>query len=263
MAPMPLEELSLFFPCRNEAENLEALVADALAALPALATRYEVILVDDGSTDATPEIAARLVAESKGLVRLVRHDVGRGYGGALRSGFSAARLGVIAFTDGDRQFRVADLRPLIARLDAPTPSQGAPSIDTVGDVAAVVGFRIERADPLLRRIYAAIYRTALRLFFGLSLRDVDCAAKVFRRNALEGIALESRGAFFSAELMIKIRVRGVRIAEVGVPHYPRMAGAATGARPSVVLRAVRDFWKLRIALWVSRSAALRRGLPLF
>ena len=92
--------------------------------------------------------------------------------------------------------------------------------------------------------------------------DVDCAAKIFRREVLAGVAVESSGAFFSAELMIKLRASGARIAEVGIPHYPRTVGAATGARPSVVLRAVRDFWRLRIALWVDRAVALRRGLPL-
>ena len=249
---MPLDALSLFFPCRNEAANLAALVAEALDALPALATRYEVILVDDGSTDDTPSVAARLVAAHPGLVFVVRHEHGRGYGGALRSGFAAARMEQIAFTDGDRQFRVADLAPL-ARLLAGADG-AAPNV--------VVGYRVDRADPFVRRLYARIYRLALRVFYGLQLRDVDCAAKMFRREALAGVAVESRGAFFSAELMIKLRDRGARIVEVGVPHYPRTDGSATGARPLVVLRAVRDFWRLRFALWLDRAAALRRGSPL-
>ena len=249
---MSLEELSLFFPCRNEAENLEALVADALAALPQIASRYEVIIVDDGSTDATPAIAARLVASSGGLVRHVRHEVGAGYGGALSSGFAAARMGVIAFTDGDRQFRVADVGALADHLG----DEGA------GAASVVVGYRVRRADPFVRRLYAGIYRIALRLFFGLALRDVDCAAKIFRRSALLDISIESRGAFFSAELMIKVRARGARIVETGVPHYPRTAGSATGAKPSVIFRAIRDFWRLRIALWSNRGAALTRGRPL-
>ena len=249
---MPLDGLSLFFPCRNEAANLAALVAEALDALPALASRYEVILVDDGSTDDTPGVAARLVTAHPGVVRLVRHEHGRGYGGALRSGFAAARMEQIAFTDGDRQFRVADLAPLAALL--------ASGEGVRPDV--VVGYRVDRADPFGRRLYARIYRFALRLFYNLQLRDVDCAAKIFRRDALMGIAVESSGAFFSAELMIKLRACNARVVEVGVPHYPRTAGAATGARPSVVLRAVRDFWRLRIALWVNKGAGLRRGAPL-
>ena len=246
---MPLQELSLFFPCHNEAENLEALVADALAALPALATTYEVILVDDGSRDDTAGVAERLVQQHSGVVRLVRHDVNRGYGGALRSGFAAARYNHLAYTDGDRQFRVADL----ARLVEGAQATQAP---------VVIGYRLKRADPPLRLIYAAVYRAANHFWFGLRVRDVDCAAKLFRREALRGISVHSDGAFFSAELLIRLRLAGVDIREVGVPHYPRTAGSPTGARLSVITRAVRDFWSLRIGLWTSRSRTLARGRAL-
>ena len=246
---MPLQELSLFFPCHNEAENLEALVADALAALPALATTYEVILVDDGSLDGTAAVAERIVQRHGGTVRLVRHDVNRGYGGALRSGFAAARYDYLAYTDGDRQFRIADLARLVERAEATS----AP---------LVIGYRLQRADPPLRLIYATIYRVANRIWFGLRVRDVDCAAKLFRRDALRGIIVHSDGAFFSAELLIRLRLDGVNILEVGVPHYPRTAGSPTGARLSVIARAVRDFWSLRIGLWVSRTRTLSRGRAL-
>jgi len=246
---VPLQELSLFFPCHNEAENLEALVADALAALPALATTYEVILVDDGSRDDTAGVAERLVQQHGGVVRLVRHDVNRGYGGALRSGFAAARYNHLAYTDGDRQFRVADL----ARLVEGAQATQAP---------VVIGYRLKRADPPLRLIYATVYRIANRFWFGLRVRDVDCAAKLFRREALRGISVHSDGAFFSAELLIRLRLAGVNIREVGVPHYPRTAGSPTGARLSVIARAVRDFWSLRIGLWTSRSRTLARGRAL-
>jgi len=246
---VPLQELSLFFPCHNEADNLEGLVADALAALPALATTYEVILVDDGSRDDSATVAERLVRQHGGVVRLVRHDVNRGYGGALRSGFAAARYSSLAYTDGDRQFRVADL----ARLVACAEETRAP---------VVIGYRLQRADPPLRRIYATLYRIANRIWFGLRVRDVDCAAKLFRRDALRGINVHSDGAFFSAELLIRLRVAGVQIAEVGVPHYPRTAGSPTGARPSVIARAVRDFWSLRIGLWLNRTRTLSRGRAL-
>lgn len=243
---MPLNELSLFFPCHNEAENLEALVADALAALPSLATTYEVILVDDGSRDATAVVAEHLVQRHPGVVRLVRHAVNRGYGGALRSGFAAARYANLAYTDGDRQFRIADLGRLVAQAE----SDGA---------AVVIGYRIKRADPLLRTIYASLYRIANSVWFGLRVRDVDCAAKLFRREALDGIRVRSNGAFFSAELLIRLQIAGVRIAEVGVPHYPRTAGSPTGARLSVITQAIRDFWRLRLQIWISQDRALAEG----
>jgi len=246
---VPLQELSLFFPCHNEAENLEALVADALAALPALATTYEVILVDDGSRDDTAGVAERLVQRHGGVVRLVRHDVNRGYGGALRSGFAAARYSHLACTDGDRQFRVADLARLVERAQ-----------ETRSPV--VIGYRLKRADPPLRLVYATLYRVANRVWFGLRVRDVDCAAKLFRRDVLQNISVHSNGAFFSAELLIRLRLAGVNALEVGVPHYPRTAGSPTGARLSVIARAVRDFWSLRIGLWVNRSRTLARGRAL-
>ena len=126
----------------------------------------------------------------------------------------------------------------------------------------VVGFRIKRADPLVRTLYARAYRLANRIFFGLEVRDVDCACKLFRRAALVGLAVESGGAFFSAELLIKLQAAGRSVAEVGVPHHPRTAGAATGAKPSVVFRAVRDFWQLRLRMWANAKRALGRGEPI-
>jgi glycosyltransferase involved in cell wall biosynthesis len=248
--PARVPALTYFFPAHNEEANLEALVEEALAALPALAERFEIVAVDDGSRDATAEIADRLAAAHPGQVRAVHHPTNLGYGAALRSGFRAARYDLVGFTDGDRQFRVADLARLTARLAGPD----APD--------AVVGYRIRRADPPIRTIYARLYKLANRVWFGLRVRDVDCACKLFRRSALDGVRVESGGAFFSAELLIKLRVAGRTVAEVGVPHYPRTAGSPTGARPAVIWRAVKDFWGLRLRLWVDRAAALRRGDPI-
>jgi glycosyltransferase involved in cell wall biosynthesis len=225
-------------------------VEEALATLPALADAFEIIAVDDGSRDATASIAAALTERHPDVVRLVRHPVNLGYGAALRSGFAAARYELVAFTDGDRQFKVADLGRLTARLEA----ADAPDV--------VVGFRIKRADPLIRTLYARAYRLANRIFFGLRVTDVDCACKLFRRSALDALQVESGGAFFSAEVLIKLQAAGASVAEVGVPHYPRTAGSATGARPQVVLRAVRDFWLLRLRMWANRRAALGRGNPI-
>ncbi len=240
--------LSFFFPAHNEAENIEGLIAEALQTLPSLADEFEVICVDDGSRDGTAQTADRL-AETDARVRVVHHATNQGYGAAVRSGLKAARFELVSFTDGDRQFKVADLSRLLERM-----AQGDhPDV--------VVGYRLQRADPLIRTAYARAYRVALNIFFRLGVRDVDCAFKVFRRSALEDIRLESGGAFMSAELLIKLKQRGQKIAEVGVPHYPRTAGSPSGANPKVVLRAVRDFWRLRIRLWANRKAALRHGEP--
>jgi glycosyltransferase involved in cell wall biosynthesis len=254
-----LPELSYFFPAHNEAANVRGLVEEALAALPSLAERFEIIVVNDGSTDDTATIADELAANHP-EVRAVHHPTNLGYGAALRSGFAAARLDYLAFTDGDRQFRVADVGRLIDRLLEPAGAAGAAGAAAPPDLVA--GFRIKRADPLARTVYASLYRLANRIFFGLRVRDVDCACKLFRREALEGVNVESGGAFFSAELLIKLGARGRRIEEVGVPHHPRTAGSPTGARPQVILRAVRDFWSLRLRLWATPRRALSRGRPI-
>ena len=184
MSPTRVARLSYFFPAHNEEANLEGLVNEALATLPTLADTFEIIAVDDGSTDGTAAIADALAAAHPDVVRAVHHPTNLGYGAALRSGFGAARYDLVAFTDGDRQFKVADLGLLTARLAEPD----RPDV--------VVGFRIKRADPPVRTAYARAYRLANRIFFGLKVTDVDCAAKLFRREALDGLRVESGGAFF-------------------------------------------------------------------
>jgi len=240
-------ELSFFFPAHNEEDNLEALVDEALATLPSLATRFEIIAVDDGSKDRTPAIADDLAKRHPDVFRVVHHPTNLGYGAALRSGFRASRYGLIAFIDGDRQFRVIDVGRLTERIAAPD----APDV--------VVGYRLKRADPPIRRWYARIYRLSNRMFFGVQVKDIDCACKLFTRESLRPIMVASGGAFFTAELLIKLRSEGRSIVEVGIPHYPRTAGSPTGARPRVVFRAVRDFWSLRLRLWFRRSKGMRSG----
>jgi len=242
--------LSYFFPAHDEEANIEGLVAEALDSLPGIAETFEVIAVNDGSRDRTQALADELTAAHPGVVRAVHHPTNLGYGAALRSGFAASRYELVAFTDGDRQFRVEDLGRLTERLAA----ADRPDV--------VVGYRIRRADPLVRTLYARAYRLANRIFFRLKVTDVDCACKLFRREALEDIHVESDGAFFSAELLIKLRAAGRSVVEVGIPHYPRTAGSPTGAKPQVIGRAVRDFWRTRLAMWANRARGLRRGRPI-
>jgi len=250
IAPARVTRLSYFFPAHDEEANLEGLVAEAVGSAAEPRRHVRDIAVDDGSKDRTPQIADDLAAKYPDVVRVVHHPTNYGYGAALRSGFAATRYELVVFTDGDRQFQVADIGRLTARL----AESDNPDI--------VVGFRIKRADPMVRVLYARAYRLANRLFFRLRVTDVDCACKLFRRNALQGIAVESRGAFFSAELLIKLQAADKVVAEVGVPHFPRTAGSATGAKPQVILRAVRPFWRLRLQLWVNGRRALRRGTPI-
>ncbi len=232
-----LPGLSVFFPAKDEAENVEAVVRDALRILPGVAERFEITIVDDGSTDGTGEIADRLAAVDT-RVRVIHHSTNRGYGGAVRSGLLAATEPYVFYTDGDQQFDLADLPRLIGRI---------------GDADVVAGYRLRRMDPRRRLVVAWVYNRLIRALFGVGVRDVDCAYKLFRRDVFSRVPLtrvHSDGAFFSPELLITLRAAGIRIVEVGVPHYPRTKGAPKGAPPKVILRAIRDLLLLRLSLWI-------------
>ncbi len=235
--------LTFFFPAYNEEENVELTVRRALDDVGALVESLEVLIVDDGSTDRTPELADRLAAGDP-RVRVV-HQPNRGYGGALQAGFANARGELIGFSDGDLQFDLAEMRLLLERLDQPGEA-----------VDAVIGYRIQRRDPFHRTFIARTYNAIVSTAFGLRVRDIDCAMKLFRRGALEGLPLAAEGPFLSAELLIKLRARGARIAQVGVHHYPRTAGQNTGASFLKILRTVRDLARLRWALWFDRERVL-------
>lgn len=231
-----LPSLSFFFPAYNEEGNVEAVVRDGLATLPRFADDVEVIVVDDGSRDRTAEIADRLAAEDA-RVRVVHHGKNRGYGGAVRSGLEASRKEFIFFTDGDRQFRLEDFPKLESRIDG---------------ADAVIGYRETRRDPWRRLFTAWVYKQFILVLFGGGIRDVDCAFKLFRREVFTRVPLSdvrSNGAFFSAEMLLLLRSRGVRLAEVSIPHYPRTVGQNTGASVKVTLRAIRDLLRLRLRLW--------------
>jgi glycosyltransferase involved in cell wall biosynthesis len=220
--------ISLFFPMYNEEANVERSVLAAVEALSKVAGDFEVIVVDDGSRDRTAAVAERLRA-AEPRVRLVRHPANQGYGAAVRSGIAAARFPLVFFTDGDNQF---DLRELPRVVEA---IEGA-------DVVA--GYRQVRRDPWHRRLNAALFNGVVRRLFAVPVRDVNCAFKLFRREVLEGLALTSRGALINVEILTRARRRGARVREVGVTHYPRLAGSQTGARPKVVLRAFVELVRL-------------------
>lgn len=224
-----LSSLSIFFPCYNEEANVERVTRAALAAAPAFAERFEVIIVNDGSRDQTGRIADRLAAEIP-EVRAVHNSPNLGYGGAVQRGLSEARLEWIFFTDGDGQFDINELPKLIELLDR-------------CDFA--VGYRIRRADPFMRRVNAFCWGVLVRALFGLRVRDIDCAFKLLPRSLITDIRLKSSGALISTELLARAKYRGLRIAETGVHHYPRVAGQQTGAKLSVILKAFRELFRLR------------------
>lgn len=221
--------LSLVLPAHNEEANIRIVVEQALQVLPQYTDTFEIIPVNDGSTDATAEILRELAVEDD-RVRPVSYTVNKGYGGALVSGFNTTRYDYVMFMDADRQFNIAD----IARL--------APF---VGQYDIVAGFRMERSDPLIRRINAEVFNIAVRMLFGVHLRDLDCAFKIFRGDQLRSLDLISNGALINCEMQAKLRRQGATLQQVGVQHYPRLAGSPTGGSLKVILRAMRDI----LILW--------------
>ncbi|HUA32821.1 MAG TPA: glycosyltransferase family 2 protein [Candidatus Binataceae bacterium] len=223
-----LPGLSVFLPSHNEEGNVERVVRGFIKELPRFADDYEVIVVNDGSRDRTREIAERLAAEDP-HVKVVNHEVNRGYGGAVISGIRAARMPWVLLADGDGQFDPADIGKLASLADN-------------NDVVA--GRRAHRADPLMRRVNGKAWTTLVRLLLGITISDIDCGFKLFKRDFLEQIDLRAHGAMISTELMARLTGRGVRIAETDVSHLPRLAGEQSGANLKVVMRAFKELFQL-------------------
>ncbi len=223
-----LPGVSVFLPCHNEEGNIERVAAGLEAELPRLAERYEIVVVNDGSRDRTGEIADRLAAANPHL-KVVHHAINRGYGGAVISGIRACTQPWIVLCDGDGQFAAAD----IARLTAKVP-----------EYDVVVGHRAHRADPLMRRINGKAWTVLMRLLLGIRLRDIDCGLKLFRRDLLDGIDMQARGAMISAEVMAQLAGRGAKVCEVDVSHLPRVTGEQSGASFKVIARAFKELFLL-------------------
>lgn len=223
-----VEGLSVVLPAYNEELNIEAAVRRALAVLVDVAEQYEVIVVNDGSRDATSEVVRALAQEHYPRVRLLNHLRNQGYGAALRTGFSRAQYGLVFFTDSDNQFDISELKyflPLMERYDI------------------VTGFRVYRYDSVLRSIVSWCYNRLVNVLFRVKVRDVDCAFKLFRKEVLTKTTLECDNFFASTELLARARKWNFRIAEKGVRHYPRMAGETT-VRPSDVPRTLREIFRM-------------------
>ncbi|MBJ7614270.1 MAG: glycosyltransferase [Candidatus Dormibacteraeota bacterium] len=225
-----LPSLSVVMPAHNEADNIEAAVDNALEAASRVAARFEVVVVDDGSTDGTPEIVESLAAVYGDAVRLVRNDSNLGYGPTVRRAWSVARMEWLLFSDSDRQFDLREVGGLVPLTD---------------DATIVAGWRKHRQDPVLRRVNSRIFNVATRLFFGTRLRDIDCAFKLMRTSALRQLELTANSAMVNAELIYQARQHGLPVAQVPVTHYARKFGKASGGDPKVIARAIGEFFAMR------------------
>ena len=240
MSNVPRVNLSVVLPAHNEEANLARAIERVGAAASRLTSAHEVIVVDDGSTDGTAEVVEKASADDP-RVHLVRHGRNRGYGAALRSGFEAATMDLVFFTDADNQFDPEQLSELLSAIDG---------------ADAVVGYRATRTDPLVRRLNAAAWNALVRGLLHVGVRDVNCAFKLFHRRDLVALDLESDGAMINTELLAKLRQAGRTVAEVPVDHYPRTAGEASGGSPAVVLRAFAELFAMYRGL--RRGPASRR-----
>jgi glycosyltransferase involved in cell wall biosynthesis len=221
--------ISVFFPCYNEQENIARTVEQAISVLEKLSADFEVIIVDDGSADRTGRIADEIAARNS-RVKVVHHRTNLGYGAALQSGFKAATKELVFYTDGDGQFdlnEMPSLLPLIKQYDI------------------VCGYRLNRRDNLIRKINGWCWTKLVCLLFGMKVRDIDCAFKLYKREIFDSIKLSSTGALISAEILARAVRKGYSLTQKGVHHYPRTAGAQTGASLRVIFRAFKELFKLR------------------
>lgn len=218
-------------PAHNEHENLGWLLPHIAEVMPRITRRYEVIIVDDGSTDGTGETARRLAEELGMTLRVVRHDAKLGYGKAVGDGLREARLEYTAFTDADGQLDPADLAlltPLLAEHDL------------------VGGWRTTREDPAFRSVISGVFNRLVLRVFDIQVRDVNCALKVVKTSRLRSFTLESRSALINAELYWKVKQAGGSYAQVPVPHHPRRLGRRSGGRLVPILRASRELLLVRL-----------------
>ncbi len=220
--------ISVFFPCYNEQDNVVRTTERAIAVLEKLNADYEAIIVDDGSKDATGQIADKIAARNK-RVRVVHHPTNLGYGAALQSGFRSAVKELVFYTDGDGQFDISEmpaLLPLIKQYDI------------------VSCYRLNRQDNMIRKINAWCWTKLVCFLFKMKIRDIDCAFKLYKREIFDNIKMTSTGALIDTEILARATRKGYAVTQRGVHHYPRTSGTQTGAKLGVIIRAFRELFKL-------------------
>jgi glycosyltransferase involved in cell wall biosynthesis len=235
--PLDLEEvskpyatISVIFPAFNEEGNIRRTVETIVKELPKVATSWEIIIVDDGSTDATASICDNLKGRYP-EVEVIHHRKNKGYGAALKSGIMAAKYDLIFFSDSDGQFDLRDLQQLICWSE---------------DYDIVAGYRAKRRDPLHRRISALGWNVLIRLVLDIQIRDIDCAFKLFRRAVFDKVQIRSVGAMVNTEILAQATRLGMRIRQVKVSHFPRLHGTPSGANVHVIIKAFRElcrYWR--------------------
>lgn len=219
-------EISFVLPAYNEADNIGSVLLTCQSVALALTERYEIIVVDDGSTDGTREVVETLSNQFENI-HLIVHDKNHGVAAATRTGFAAARYHYVFYTDSDGQFDIQNIRTLIPFAK---------------DFDFVVGYRKNRGDPIHRSINTFVYNWLIRLLFHIPIHDVNCAFKLMKRDALQSLNIRSNSAFFLAELIIRANQSGMTFYEIPICHYPRQFGKPTGNKLPVVSQELKDLF---------------------
>ncbi|MFA5932942.1 MAG: glycosyltransferase family 2 protein [Microgenomates group bacterium] len=227
---MKIDALSVFFPAFNEEENITSTITKANDVLASLSLKdYEIIVVDDGSKDKTVETVNNLIKTNK-HIRLVSHEVNKGYGEALKTGFREAKFPWVAFADADGQFDFAEITKLMDETDK---------------ADFILGYRLRRADPFVRIFFNVVWIIGARILFDFPSRDYSCGFKLIKKSAFDAtLPLQAGEKVTQIEMLVKAKRLGFKFAEVGVHHYPRMFGKSTGGNLLVVFKSYLDLIKL-------------------
>ena len=222
---VPASSLTIFFPAHNEAATIATAIREAVEAAQRLTAEYEILVIDDASTDATARIV-RDLSQTYPRLRLFQHATNLGYGAALRSGFTQANSELIFYTDADLPVKLKQVGRLLRRL--------TPELD------AVIGYRINRYDTLLRWTYSHVYNFLVRSLLGVRVHDVNFSCKLIRRRAIQRFTLTARTVFIDGELLAELRRCGCRLTEVPVRYYPRPNRFSHFNSPWYTLRTLRE-----------------------
>lgn len=231
------KSVSVILPLYNEEDNIEQLVSATLSFFAQGRGVFEIILVNDGSTDGTGAIVERLSTNNK-YAQSVNHSANKGYGAALISGFGVARYEIIVLMDADGQFDVSEVEKFL---------------NLSKDFDIVAGYRIRRQDPRYRVMMGKLYAQLISFLFGISLKDVNCGFKAIKKSVLDRLEIFSTGALIDAEILVKAKRIGCTIKEVGVNHFPRKRGRQTGANFSVIMKGIHELWNLFLEARLGRQ----------